>query len=358
MPARRLAPAGLLAVVTAVLLAAGVAHGAATIGVSDGFETDGQPQLSASISSGSSATVTWSICPGGGSCTSAGQTGPTFAPGESPAGTVFQADATVDGQPVSGRSAAWRGRITATIAPMLSGTPVAGSTLTPRGATWSGGWPDDTSGVYVQVCDTADGQGCINTEPFCGGPPRGRAYPLTDADVGKYVQTIDYRLRGGMAYPQICQVSGNGGPGRAPGQTVAASPLVGPVTRGATTPNPPPVSPGPGSPEPTKVAVAVAGTPRIGTGAGLRVTCAGACTIGARLAVSATTARSHHLTLRTVATGKASRTSAGRSTLRLTLTRAARHALRRATRVRATLRVTVREGGKTTAVSRAVTLKR
>jgi hypothetical protein len=198
------------------------------------FTSDGQPSLVANYSpDGSLATPQWKIC--NPDCGPVVATSNVLNPGETAAGTTFEASATPSGgATTTARSRQWLGRVTSTAAPTFTGTPVVGSTLTPSAGTWSGGWGNDFSWLGMRACRTADGQDCHAMDSAPLGQNVTTPLVIDAAYVGWYIGAVETRLAAetaiaGVGLPQAT-------PGKiypiaspAPGQTVAVSPLVGPV---------------------------------------------------------------------------------------------------------------------------------
>ena len=117
-------------------------------------------------------------CVAGGGCTELDDIALPFEPGETAAGTVFEAD--IFG--VTQRSRAWTGRVDSTLEPTMRGTLALGATLTPVAAEWTGGWGDDVSQPALYVCRTEGGDGCV---AFAGA--------VRAEHAGRYVFAVDAR---------------------------------------------------------------------------------------------------------------------------------------------------------------------
>jgi hypothetical protein len=59
------------------------------------------------------------------------------------------------------RSPAWRGRLTATAPPTISGDATLGGSVVPVVGSWSGGWGDERSWLSLAACATPQGTGCV-----------------------------------------------------------------------------------------------------------------------------------------------------------------------------------------------------
>jgi hypothetical protein len=118
---------------------------------------DGNPRLWADFGFSSGDTtprVEWRVCPPGEGCRPLGESR-TLEAGETPAGSVFEADVTArDGTTTHERSPVWHGRITELAPPGLAGELRTGGTLTVTPGQWSGGWGDETSGYALVACPT------------------------------------------------------------------------------------------------------------------------------------------------------------------------------------------------------------
>lgn len=244
---------GLVVIVVVALLAPSVARADEVKITARFFDADGWPSLIASFSpDGSRATPSWKRClPDCGDTVAVGQ---QYKAGPTAAGTTFEASATVDGVTTTARSTAWNGQVSNTAPPTFDGQAVIGQTLTPRRGGWSGGWGDESSLLGMRACPTAAGTDCRAMTPSSIQPG---SYPeqivLDAAYAGWYVGAVERRVASGLPYPAILYNETPPGqiaalPAPVPGQTVATSPLLGPV------PNPPP------TPAPPKASAPVAPT--------------------------------------------------------------------------------------------------
>jgi hypothetical protein len=138
----------LLVVAALALLPAAPAYGADLL-VGETIDGAGDPGLSAAVVPWEGGTLEWRRCADGGSVCeplpmsaygSAGENSRIAYPGETPAGTVFEAVATKDGTDTKVRTVVWQGRIASTAPPVLQGEPAVGKTVTVSPGSWSGGW--------------------------------------------------------------------------------------------------------------------------------------------------------------------------------------------------------------------------
>lgn len=193
---------------------------------------DGWPRLAADAHTPGSST-TWSRCPpDGGGCTTVA-TGPGHEPGPTEAGTTFASTTTTaDGRSVHARTKTWRGRLAPAAAPALVGEPRIGRHVDTQPGSWDGGWGDEQSLLGVRACPTAAGTDCRAVSSAGIQPGRGPAL-VDPAYADWYLGAYETRISAFTAFPAIAlhfpfgEVSPHRAP--APGPTVVAGPLVGPV---------------------------------------------------------------------------------------------------------------------------------
>lgn len=105
----------------------------------------GDPELRVDPFYGQAAPEVRRCPPGGAACVAlpAPDAGLVYLPGETAPGTVFEADLkNADRVVVTTRTVPWKGTVTATSPPSLSGDARVGGTVTAGDGTWSGGWGD------------------------------------------------------------------------------------------------------------------------------------------------------------------------------------------------------------------------
>ncbi len=213
------------------------------------YDTAGHPSLVANFApDGGLAKPRWSICspPNVNVCTPASAT-QFVTPGPTRAGTVFEATATYKGKSYIARTAPWLGTVRAIASPRLAGRPRYDAAVTPRGATWTGGWQanpgdrppaGDGSGgrgpnfdfLSVEACPTRAARHCVNLSApgesygFSKRPPI-----VGDWFTGWYLFAIDQRLAYDTAFAQPGYTTPAAVPAVKAGATVARSTPVGPV---------------------------------------------------------------------------------------------------------------------------------
>ena len=207
------------------------------------FDEDGNPTLSAFVTSGDPSTfVEWRRCAADGSPCAPLPGGARTAVGETPAGTSFEA--VYDAKTV--RTPAWTGRMAVT-APSLSGDVAVGGTIAFVPATWSGGWTKQPGwGPSVRTreiiaCPTATGGDCWVVD-FTNGARPGeleQGVTLDQRWAGWYLFATEARAAGdltvlGFIPPPYALGERAFGPRSGPGIEGVSEP-VGPVCC-ATTP--------------------------------------------------------------------------------------------------------------------------
>lgn len=213
------------------------------------YDEHGNPSLVANFSpDGALAKPRWSICapPNTNVCTPAKSTSQFLTPGPTPAGTVFEATASYNGNTYVARSAVWLGAVQAVTPPTLDGVPRSGTRVAPHGASWTGGWQTDPtfkasdglgSGgrgpdfdyLSVEACRTTDPNNCVNlSAPAASGFSK-RPPVVGNWFTGWYLFAIDQRF----AYDTAFAVPGYITPAAVPpvklGATAAHSAPLGPV---------------------------------------------------------------------------------------------------------------------------------
>jgi hypothetical protein len=235
---------------------------------------------------------TLKVCaPGGAACELVDEfTGPEYEPGETPAGTFFEL---WNNGVLEERSPEWKGRVTNTAPPTISGSVAVGGEVAPVGGTWSGGWANDRSTLSLVACMTPQGNACIGVpaadqcRPCVENPMRAQSSGEGPAAIppalgGRYLLATESRWS--------VDVRGRGIPG------IAASPLwamqtafnlrpassrravsapVGPIVVRVPAVNQPPVAP-----TVTLRARALRSKGKLRVG---RITCATSCTVSVKV---------------------------------------------------------------------------
>lgn len=208
----------------------------------------GNPLLVGNFSpDGGLAKPHWTVCPPpvGLICRPL-KTSRLLIPGPTPPGTVFRVSATFHGRMYEAASAIWTGAVAATRRPWLEGQALAGARVSPRGASWRGGWkavPGDRrplgldsggrgrsfDSLSVEACRTASGQHCVNLTPQGQGLDFAQE-PVTVPQrfIGWYLFAFDERFGpdAGFAAPAYATFAI---PALKVGATVARSGPLGPV---------------------------------------------------------------------------------------------------------------------------------
>jgi hypothetical protein len=140
---------GKLLVAAMFLLPVAPAYGA-DLKIAETVNPSGDPGLTAAVWPKEDAgTIEWRRCADGGAvCEPLPDSayvrtidnGRAAFPGETPAGTVFEAVATKDGVETKARTRGWQGRLASATPPALQGEAAVGKAVTAVPGTWSGGW--------------------------------------------------------------------------------------------------------------------------------------------------------------------------------------------------------------------------
>lgn len=190
------------------------------------YDKAGNPDLTGNFSpDGGVAKPIWSICPPPdvSVCTPANSKSQFLEAGPTPAGTVFQATATYNGNTYLARSALWQGTVRATTRPRLEGSARYGAPVKPHGASWAGGWGSEFDLVSVEACRTRDARRCVNLSApegygFSNRPPVVGAW-----FTGWYLFAFDQRLPHDILFAEPGYGSAAAVPPVKAGQTVARS---------------------------------------------------------------------------------------------------------------------------------------
>jgi hypothetical protein len=239
------------------------------------------------LSATAPGTIEWRACADGGTvCVPlpAGAYGPAPAPnsaiarpGDTVAGTVFEAVAT-DGPEVStARTPAWRGKVGA-IPPAVIGEPTVGRQVGVTGDTWTGGWSPpatERTGGFLAACRQPTGGECVVLSYVDSGVPVPSGSVTIDAAwTGWYLLAQEYRQSGSViAMPQYAAPPVRLTVPLRAGGSAALSDPVGPIAAAPVVSKPAPTA-----------AVRRRALRRKGRLAVARVTCPERCTV--RLTVS------------------------------------------------------------------------
>jgi hypothetical protein len=151
--------------------------------------------------------------------------------GPEPAGTVFTASATEDGQTYTAQTSQWQGTVQATALPTLVGVARVGASVTPAAGRWAGGWGTENELLGVEACKQRSGTNCVVLSSNCGCyPESGPGATVGGWFAGWYLFATDQRVphpqfSAGIFYNVPAAV-----PPPEPGATVAHSAPVGPVS--------------------------------------------------------------------------------------------------------------------------------
>ena len=117
--------------------------------------------------------------------------------GSAPAGTVFR----VSGGGDSGLSPVWHGNVVPVTPPSVEGEIRANELVTPRLATWSGGWEGDFDLIQLAACVFPNGSKCTPfTHPKSPADCKSGGAVLDPAFTGRYLRVADERYGRGTAF--------------------------------------------------------------------------------------------------------------------------------------------------------------
>jgi hypothetical protein len=202
------------------------------------------------------------------------------APGETPAGTSFEAVYDLDGVISTVRTPVWTGRVAAATPPAIVGELVVGGRYDVQWATWTGGWAPsewgpDHSHVSVIACPAPEGGDCWRIDRL---DQRWAGWYLFAAESRHAANTVD--LAGMIDTPY--RVGRDWRPDT--GGTRAVSAPAGPVCCVAPPPPAPPVVSQPTTKAPPRVSIRARALRRHGRLIVGRVSCVSRCAV--RLTVS------------------------------------------------------------------------
>jgi len=203
------------------------------------YTAAGMPLLVANADGGSSQPL-WQICSPRQPCRAESPTrsrtssrhASQLTPGTVPPGTRFRAVLTEHERRYLSYSPTWLGTVRATRAPRIRGAALAGATVTPVGARWSGGWGRDFDALGIQACRTPHGGHCvtlsISGKPYRSG--RGRA-TVPQHLAGWYLIAVDRRYAHQAAFALPGYTKASAVPPAQAAATVALSQPLGPIQR-------------------------------------------------------------------------------------------------------------------------------
>jgi hypothetical protein len=213
------------------------------------YDRAGNPSLVANFSpDGGLAKPRWSICspPDVNVCTPANSPSQFLEPGPTVAGVVFQATATYNGHAYLARSAPWHGTVRATVTTRLEGHPRYGASVTPHGASWTGGWEtdptfkpqdgNDSGGrgpdfdfLSVEACRTRAARQCVNLSTPMGYGFSKRPPVVGNWFTGWYLFALDQRFAHDSGFAEPGYGTAAAVPPVKASATVARSAPLGPV---------------------------------------------------------------------------------------------------------------------------------
>jgi hypothetical protein len=182
---------------------------------------DGSGRLFVNTSPGPfSPDWSWETCTPDLSSCQPFATGGDISTGSAPANSVFR----VSMGSASGLSPIWHGNLSVTASPSIDGQIRANELVTPRLASWTGGWDGDFDQTQLAACATPAGERCVSiTEPKYIDGCRGEATVIDPAFTGKYLRVADTRFGPGTFFTLEAAVSPYGHPvWKANGRTAVA----------------------------------------------------------------------------------------------------------------------------------------
>lgn len=171
---------------------------------------DGSGRLFVNTSPGPlSPDWSWETCAPDLSSCQPFATGGDISTGSAPANSVFR----VSMGSTSGLSPIWHGNLAVTAPPSIDGRIRANELVTPRLASWTGGWDGDFDQTQLAACATPSGKQCVSiTEPKYVRGCRDEAVVLDPAFIGKYLRLADMRFGPGTIFTLEAAVSPYGHP--------------------------------------------------------------------------------------------------------------------------------------------------
>jgi len=225
---------------------------AADLRISETFDDAGDPGLTAFVWD-TATELEWRRCDDGGPVCEPlpGTVEPSLYstrlvvfPGETPAGTVFEAVATTGDVETKARTRAWQGRVQATSAPTLQGEAAAGKTVTVAQGAWAGGWgpvPELATLDDIYACRNPAGTDCwlIEYGSTVALDPRWAGWYLFAQERHYAGSAVCHSAFGCAAHALLVPAPFRGE--LRTGATLARSSALGPVTAPPPAAAPPPV---------------------------------------------------------------------------------------------------------------------
>jgi hypothetical protein len=239
---RTLVMIGLSLVVASVLPAGADALPAPMVTINQRpIDANGNPIGLANVEwANSPPTPSWRLC--SPDCGDIAATTQDFQPGPVAAGTIFEAEATVDGVTTTTRTPPWQGQVTNVVPPTVVGDLRIGKQISAQGGTWSGGWGDDYHDLKLYACPTATSLSCAPMQ--IGYESTNATTYVHPAYAGWFVRAVDRDFGADPAFADVGLFFTPGLTTTSPiapaSQTVAVSQPVGPIppaapsTAGAT----------------------------------------------------------------------------------------------------------------------------
>lgn len=189
--------------VVALSAPAAAAAQAPSLTIEYGIGMAGRGTLWAHAAPPTGAPIAWASCAGGGPVClpypSVPNSVPSLDAGDSPAGTVFEASATIDGQLVTARSRPYLGPARWTDPPGIAGPIRANAFVRPVPARWVGGWGVEKSYPQLQVCRKQRGRRCLTiSDAHYWNVCPGTGAVIAKRYTGWYLRAIDRRAGPGV----------------------------------------------------------------------------------------------------------------------------------------------------------------
>ncbi len=173
------------------LLTAGISHASSTeqIHLQALISPDGKGRLLANTGAG---PWSWEACFSGETTCIPIAKGRELRVNGLPSGTRFRV---VSGDRASGMSPEWLGRLKQVNPPSIGVAPI-GQFVSPRPATWTGGWKGEYSELQLAACATADRRSCTTlTDPrYLRNCAASASFAIDPRFAGEYLRVADRRI--------------------------------------------------------------------------------------------------------------------------------------------------------------------